>query len=180
LAPHWGRLSKATAVSGNVDRMEIILIVAMAANRVIGRGNDIPWHIPGEQRRFKAITMGHTLVMGRLTYQSIGRPLPGRKTVIVTRQQNFRATGCVVVHSLDEALAACAGEEKVFIAGGGELFRQTMPLVDVIYLTTLHREVAGDILFPVFSEEEFVMESEQVVVNEEEPYTFAVYRRRQP
>jgi len=158
--------------------MEIILIVAMAANRVIGHDNDIPWRIPGEQRRFKEITWGHTLVMGRLTYQSIGRPLPGRRTVIITRQNDYREPGCTVVHSLAEALRACADAEKVFIAGGGEIFTQSLALADAIYLTTLHREVAGDIYFPEFSEADFAKEHEEVVRNEEEPYTFAVYRRR--
>lgn len=157
--------------------MEIILIVAMAANRVIGRDNGIPWHIPGEQRRFRELTMGHSLVMGRLTYLSIGRPLPGRKTVVITRRPDYRPPGCLVACGVPEALAACAGAEKVFIAGGGEIFRQTMHLADAIYLTTLHREVAGDILFPPFSEEDFVKEFEELVDNEEEPYTFAVYRR---
>ena len=157
--------------------MEIILIVAMAANRVIGRHNDIPWHIPGEQQRFKKITMGHTLIMGRRTYQSIGRPLPGRKTVIISRCPDYTEPGCSVAHSLAEALAGCQGDEKVFIAGGGEIFVQTMAMADAIYLTTLHREVAGDIFFPEFSAEDFSKEQEEVVANEEEPYTFAIYRR---
>jgi len=157
--------------------MEIILIVAMAANRVIGRDNGIPWHIPGEQRRFKELTMGHVLVMGRLTYESIGRPLPGRKTVVISRRSDYRPSGCLVARSVQEALVACAGAEKVFIAGGGEIFRQTMQLADAIYLTTLHREVAGEVRFPAFSEDEFVKEFEELVDNEEEPYTFAVYRR---
>ena len=125
--------------------MQITLIVAMAANRVIGCDNFIPWRLPGDQQRFKQITMGHTLVMGRLTYESIGRPLPGRKTVIITRQPDYQQPGCTVAHSLAQALAACKGEEKVFIAGGGEIFRQAMELADAIILTTLHREVAGDI-----------------------------------
>ncbi|MDH3360535.1 MAG: dihydrofolate reductase [Desulfobulbaceae bacterium] len=158
--------------------MEIIIIVAMAANRTIGQNNDIPWHIPGEQQRFKKITMGHTLVMGRRTYQSIGRPLPGRKTVIITRNNDYHEPGCTVVHSLNDALQLCQSDEKVFIAGGGDIFAQTMHLADAIYLTTLHREVTGDIFFPEFSKEDFIKEKEEVVDNEEEPYTFTIYQRR--
>ena len=95
--------------------MEIILIAAMAANRVIGRDNIIPWDIPGEQTRFKKITMGHPMIMGRKTYQSIGRPLPGRRNLVLTRNKNFEADGCEVVHFLKQGFAACRGENKVFI-----------------------------------------------------------------
>ena len=158
--------------------MEIILIVAMAANRVIGRDNDIPWHIPGEQQRFKRVTMGHTLVMGRRTFESIGRPLPERKTVIITRNEDHAEPGCTIAHSLPEALEYCREDEKVFIAGGGDIFTQAMTITDTIYLTTLHREVEGDIFFPEFSESEFIKEQEETVNDEEEPYTFAIYRRR--
>ena len=157
--------------------MQIILILAMATNRVIGRNNDIPWHIPGEQQRFKKITMGHTLIMGRRTYQSIGRPLPGRKTVIITRSPDYHEPGCSVAHSLDEAFELCQADEKVFVAGGGDIYAQTLAIADAIYLTTLHRKEVGDIFFPEFSEKDFVKEEEEVVDNEEEPYTFAIYRR---
>jgi len=158
-------------------RPEIIIIAAMAKNRVIGRGNTIPWHIPGEQQRFKRLTMGHVLVMGRRTHESIGRVLPGRRTIIISRQKNFAAAGCTVVQSLDAALGLCRGDEKVFIAGGGEIFRLALPLADAIYLSILHREVAGEILFPEFSEAEFPLaESEEV--SGPAPYTFAIYRRK--
>ena len=158
--------------------MEIIIIVAMAANRTIGRDNDIPWHIPGEQQRFKHITMGHTLVMGRLTYQSIGRPLPGRKTIIITRNRNFHEPGCTIAHSMEEALELCRQDEKIFIAGGGDIFAQSLAIADAIYLTTLQREVEGDIFFPEFSKTEFIKEHEKTVTGEEETYIFAIYRRR--
>lgn len=158
-------------------RPEIILIAAVARNRVIGKENAIPWHIPGEQLRFKQITMGHTLIMGRKTHESIGRVLPGRRTIIITRQRNYQAPGCLVVHDLPAAFAAAAGDRQVFIAGGAEIFRLALPLAAALYLSILHREVEGDILFPEFSEEEFALATTETVSGSE-PYTFAVYRRK--
>jgi dihydrofolate reductase len=159
-------------------RPEVILIAAMASNRVVGRDNAIPWHIPGEQQHFKRLTMGHTLVMGRKTHESIGRVLPGRRTIVITRQRDYQAPGCLVVHDLPTALAAAAGDTQVFIAGGAEIFRLALPHADAIYLSILHREVAGDTLFPDFSTAEFPLLSQEVI-DEGEPYTFAVYRRKQ-
>lgn len=156
---------------------EIILIAAMAKNRVIGQDNAIPWHIPGEQLRFKRITMGHTLIMGRKTHESIGRVLPGRRTIVITRQQGYQAPGCLVMHDLATALAAAADDSHIFIAGGAEIFRQALPHADAIYLSILHREVAGDILFPEFSPADFPLASQEVI-DEGEPYTFAIYRRK--
>ena len=156
--------------------MKIILIAAMAKNRVIGRDNSIPWHIPGEQQRFKGITMGHTLIMGRKTFESIGRPLPGRKTVIITRNREYRAAGCLVAQNLSAAIALCPTEETVFIAGGGEIYREALPLAESIYLTVLDREVAGDTLFPEFDPQQFGAISKERTEGPE-PYTFTVYSR---
>ncbi len=156
--------------------MKIILIAAMAANRVIGKGNDIPWHIPGEQRRFKEITMGHTLIMGRKTFDSIGRPLPGRRNIIITRQRDYLAEGCEVAHSLSEAIKKCGHAEKVFIAGGEEMYVQALPMADEIYLTTIQREVEGDKYFPDFSTEDF-RQTFCETVSQPEPYTFAIFHR---
>ncbi|MBA3004784.1 MAG: dihydrofolate reductase [Desulfurivibrio sp.] len=156
--------------------MKIILIAAMAKNRVIGRANTIPWHIPGEQQRFKAMTMGHTLIMGRKTFESIGRPLPGRKTVIISRNREYQAAGCVVAPSLAVAIALCPETETVFIAGGGEIYQQALDLADSIYLTVLDREVEGDILFPEFDLKRFQKISSERVEGPE-PYTFTVFSR---
>lgn len=156
--------------------MKIILIAAMAANRVIGKDNDIPWHIPGEQKRFKKITTGHTVVMGRKTYESIGHPLPDRQNIIITRQSGYVADGCIIVQSLTEALEKCGNTDKVFIAGGGEIYAQALPVADEIYLTTLQRAVDGDRYFPEFSQEEFQQVFSETV-NQHEPYMFAIYRR---
>ena len=157
--------------------MKIILIAAMAKNRVIGRGNAIPWHIPGEQQRFKAITMGHTLIMGRKTFESIGRPLPGRKTIIISRNPEYQAAGCLVAQSLSGAIALCPKEETIFIAGGGEIYREGLALAAAIYLTVLDREVAGEILFPEFDPRQFRKLSAERVAGSE-PYTFTIFARR--
>ncbi|MFA7348790.1 MAG: dihydrofolate reductase [Desulfurivibrionaceae bacterium] len=156
--------------------MKIILIAAMAKNRVIGRGNAIPWHIPSELQRFKGMTMGHTLIMGRKTFESIGRPLPGRKTVIVSRNPEYRAPGCFVAPSLAAAIALCDAEETIFIAGGGEIYREALRLAEAIYLTVLDREVGGDIRFPEFDPNQFRAISEERVEGVE-PYTFTIFSR---
>ncbi|MCI5218239.1 MAG: dihydrofolate reductase [Candidatus Electrothrix sp. LOE2] len=131
--------------------MEIILIAAMAANRVIGRGRTIPWDIPGEQTRFKEITLGHSLLMGRKTWESIGKPLPGRRNIVVTRNPAFQAMGAEVVHSLDQGFALTKDEEKVFVIGGAQLYQLALEQADTLILTELEQEVAGDAFFPTFS-----------------------------
>jgi len=160
------------------NNAEIILIAAMAANRVIGKDNTIPWDIPGEQARFKQITMGHALIMGRKTRQSIGRPLPGRRNIVITRNPSFQAPGAQVVHSLDEGMALCSSEKKVFIIGGEQLYRLAFPLADTLILTILSEPVAGDACFPRFSQKTFALvKSEQV--DAPKPYTINTYHRIQ-
>ena len=159
--------------------MKIILIVAMAKNRVIGCGKTIPWNIPEEQQRFKKITMGHPLIMGRKTFESIGRPLPGRKTIIITRQKNYQKKGCLVSESLKQALELCKKESKVFISGGSQIYAQSMDLADEIYLTTLDREVEGDIYFPNFREDDFEITYSETV-ERPEPYSFQIFTRKNP
>lgn len=128
------------------------LVVAMAKNRVIGAGGRIPWHLPNELQLFKRVTMGHPIIMGRKTYESIGRLLPGRATVIVTRQADYRVPGALIAHSLDAAIAACGHEDEIFVIGGGELYREALPRADRIYLTTVEAEPAGDTYMPELDE----------------------------
>src|SRR5688572_33403566 len=109
----------------------------MAKNRVIGADNRIPWHLPNELKLFKSLTMGHHIVMGRKTYESINRLLPGRTTVIVTRQTDYAVPGAIVAHSIREAIAACTGADEIFVIGGADLFRETLPLADRLYLTVV-------------------------------------------
>ncbi|MFZ5775335.1 MAG: dihydrofolate reductase [Thermodesulfobacteriota bacterium] len=158
--------------------MTIILIAAMARNRVIGRDNALPWRLAGELARFKAITMGHTLVMGRRTFESIGRPLPGRKMVVVSRQPGYAAPGCLVAESLNAALALCQDDDKVFIAGGGQLYTQALPLAEEILLTILERDAEGDVFFPEFDQRRFVELSSQRVLDDSEPYLLVHLRQR--
>ncbi len=155
----------------------IILLVAMAENRVIGKNNTIPWHIPEEVAHFKRTTMGHALVMGRKTYDSIGRPLPGRSNIVISSQPDLKIEGCIMAKSLQEALnIAKDRHEKIFVIGGGEIFKQSMVLADSIYLSIIHREIPGDVFFPDFSESEFVKTfSEDVDASEH--YTFEIYER---
>jgi dihydrofolate reductase len=124
------------------------VIVAMARNRVIGADGGIPWHLPEELKRFKRITMGHHVIMGRKTWESIGRLLPGRKTVIVTRRPDLRVPGAIIAHSLDEAIAACGDDAEIFVIGGAELYAQALPRARRLYLTTVETEVAGDTVMP--------------------------------
>ncbi|TQJ17828.1 dihydrofolate reductase [Kribbella jejuensis] len=125
--------------------MTVILIAAVGQNGVIGRDNDLPWRIREDLQHFKQLTLGHTLVMGRKTYDSIGRPLPGRRTVVVTRQPDWSADGVEVVHTLEEALKY---DGTLYVAGGGEIYRQALPYADTLELTEVHQSPAGDVTFP--------------------------------
>ena len=158
--------------------MKLSAIVAMAANRCIGLGNALPWRLPADLKRFKQLTLGHTLVMGRRTYESIGRPLPGRTTVVVTRQSGYAPEGVRVAHSLEQALALAEGDE-VFIAGGADLYRQTLGTVDRLYLTRIERDYAGDTFFPEvdLSGWRLVSEEHHPATPSEPPFSFLTYER---
>jgi dihydrofolate reductase len=131
--------------------MRISIIVAVAANGVIGRGGQLPWHLSGDLRRFKRLTMGHTMIMGRRTWESIGRPLPGRRMIVVSRQADYRAGAedVEVAGNLGDALqvAAASGDSEAFVIGGAELFREALPLADRLYVTRVHATVEGDTFF---------------------------------
>ncbi|MEJ2101875.1 MAG: dihydrofolate reductase [Desulfobacterales bacterium] len=157
--------------------MKISLIAAMAANRVIGRQGIIPWKIPGEQKIFQKITLGHAVIMGRKTFESLAQPLPGRTNIIVTRQTDYRASGCVVVHDLSSAIQCCPeDEEEAFVCGGGQLYDQALPLADRIYLTVILREILGDTYFPDIPYAEFRIK-ESKTIEGVEPYRFYIYER---
>lgn len=126
------------------------LIVAMARNRVIGIDNTLPWHLPEDLKHFKQLTMGHHIVMGRKTYDSIGRPLPGRTTVIVSRDPDYAMAGCLVAHTLDEAVQMCASDDQVFFVGGTSLYEQALPLAERLYITEIQADYQGDAHFPEF------------------------------
>jgi dihydrofolate reductase len=128
--------------------MKLSLIVAMAANHVIGHDNRLPWHLPADLKHFRATTLGKPVLMGRRTWESIGRPLPGRTNIVITRNADYAAAGCVVVHSLDEALSAAGDAGEVMVIGGAELYRQALPQADTIYLTLVHGRFEGQTRFP--------------------------------
>ena len=131
------------------------LVVAMARNRVIGRDNALPWRLPADLAHFKRVTMGHPIVMGRRTYESIGKALPGRENIVVTRNAAFQAPGCTVVTSLDAAWKAAGDAREVCVIGGTSLFEETLPMADVIHLTEVEADVPGDTYFPEFDRGEW-------------------------
>lgn len=136
--------------------MIISIIAAVASNGVIGRNGGLPWHLPADLRRFREITAGHAVIMGRKTFESIGRPLPDRVNIVVSRQAAYGTAGIVVAGSLQAALALAAGEDEVFICGGGEIYRQALPLADRIYLTVLDQPFDGTVFFPEIQQDAFI------------------------
>jgi dihydrofolate reductase len=158
----------------------ISLIVAMARNRVIGANNKIPWRLPNELQLFKRLTMGHHIVMGRKTYESINRLLPGRTTVVVTRQRDYQVPGAVIAHSIGEALRACEDDEECFVIGGADLFRETLPIADRLYLTIVDAEPEGDTFMPEIDTRAWKETSSESFAADEKhayPYRFTVYDR---
>jgi len=126
----------------------ISLIVATSTKNVIGVQGDLPWRLSSDLKRFKALTMGKPIVMGRLTYESIGRPLPGRRNIVITRQRGFEAEGCDVVSSIDEAIRVAGTAAEIMIIGGGDIYRQFLPRAERIYLTRVQADIDGDVFFP--------------------------------
>jgi dihydrofolate reductase len=133
----------------------ISLIVAVSTNNVIGAGGDLPWRLSDDLKRFKAATMGKPIVMGRKTYESIGRPLPGRQNIVITRQSGFTAEGCDVVRSTAEAVEAAEGADEIMVIGGSQIYAAFLPLAERIYLTRVHTEVEGDVFFPPLKKDEW-------------------------
>ena len=160
--------------------MLISLIVAMAQNRVIGRNNQLPWYLPEDLKYFKRITMGKPVVMGRKTFESIGKPLPGRTNIIVTRNPDYRAEGIRIVNTLNEAKALCEsidvvdGTEETMIIGGAEIFAQAMTQADRLYLTQVHADVEGDAHFPEINEGDWEeLGREDFSASDSNPYDYS-------
>ena len=158
--------------------MIVSLIVAVSENGVIGKDGRVPWRLSADLKHFKQVTMGHHLILGRVTYESIGKPLPGRKMVIVTRNPEYEAPGCVVVNSLDEALelARKAQETEAFIGGGTSIYTEALPYTDRMYYTQVHAEVEGDTYFPEFDVEQWdEVDSWQHAADEKNDYSFTMW-----
>jgi dihydrofolate reductase len=128
--------------------MRVSFVVAAAENGVIGHGNQLPWRLPDDLKRFKALTLGKPVLMGRKTFESIGKPLPGRTNIVISRRSGFMLPGCVVVNSLPQALAAAAGAQELAVIGGADIYAQALSSADVIHLTRVHANIPGDAVFP--------------------------------
>ena len=131
--------------------MTVTIIAALSRNGVIGRDNRLPWHISEDLKRFKALTLGHPVIMGRRTYASLGRPLPGRDNIVVTRSKDFSAPGCRVVHSVEAALVAAGGAGEIFVIGGAAIYALALPLADRLQFTEVDAVIDGDAHFPDFN-----------------------------
>jgi len=159
----------------------ISIIVAVSTNNVIGVGGELPWKISDDLKRFKALTLGKPVVMGRLTWESIGRPLPGRQNIVVTRQADFSADGCDVVASPAAALAVAGDAEEIMIIGGSQIYDLFLPKAECLYVTRVHTEICGDAFFPAISEADWDLvnsESHGATDSNEFAFEFRLYKRQ--
>ena len=157
--------------------MRISAIAAMSRNHVIGKDNQIPWHLPADLKFFMKTTQGHHVIMGRKNYVAMGKPLPRRTNIVVTRNPFFISSGCLVVHTLEEALSIAyeQGEEEAFIIGGGEIYRLAWDLTQRIYLTTIDADIDGDVFFPEIDPHQWRCMSEEVhPADDKNPYAFTI------
>jgi len=135
--------------------MKISLIVAMASNRAIGLDNKMPWHLSADLKKFKQITMGSPILMGRKTYESIGRPLPGRSNIIISRNPQYQQTGCLVFNTINDAIASCQQHAEIFVIGGATFYQSMLPVADKLYLTEIKKEFNADTFFPEINRSEW-------------------------
>ncbi|MBQ8167602.1 MAG: dihydrofolate reductase [Lachnospiraceae bacterium] len=154
----------------------IALIVAYANNQVIGNKGYIPWKIKGEQKRFRELTTGNVVIMGRRSYEEIGRPLPNRTTIVVSNTKNYNGENCFTAKSLEEAIKM-AGDRDIYISGGARLYEEALPIVEKMYITEIDCDIEGDTYFPAFDKEQFVKEIDEVV-DGEIPYTYVTYTKK--
>ncbi|MCC2928805.1 dihydrofolate reductase DfrA [Bacillus sp. LBG-1-113] len=158
----------------------ISFIFAMDANRLIGKDNDLPWHLPNDLAYFKKVTSGHSIIMGRKTYESIGRPLPNRKNIVVTSAHDAEFPGCTIVSSIEDVLQIASDTEECFVIGGAQLYTALFPYADRLYMTKIHHQFDGDRYFPEFDESKWkLVSSEQGTKDEKNPYDyeFLVYEK---
>jgi len=151
--------------------MKISLIVAMASNRVIGINGQMPWHLSSDLKKFKQITMGHPILMGRKTYESIGRPLPGRRNIIISRNSDYQITGCEVFNTIQAAIASCSEAEELFVIGGAAFYESMLPKADFIYLTKIQKKFVGDTYFPEINQQEW-QEIERLTIDDDASVDF--------
>ena len=159
----------------------IIMIAAVAENNALGKNNDLLWHLPLDFRRFKEITSGHHIIMGRKTFESFPKPLPNRTHVIITRQKDFKHDGCIVVQDIEKAVAVCPKEDDLYIIGGGEIYKQFMHLADQLDITRVHNSFEADVYFPEIDPEIWELTSEIFNPKDEKhlfDYTFQTFGRK--
>jgi len=164
----------------NNELKNLCIAVAVGENLAIGKNNQLLWHMPADLKFFKQTTSGHTVIMGRKTFDSVGRPLPNRRNIVITRDKSLSIENVEVVHSLDEALNLTKDEEKVFIVGGAEIYRQALPKTDLLYLTTIHHDFDADTFFPSFNRSDWETISTDAHKADEKnkyDYTFEVLKR---
>ena len=158
----------------------ITLIVAVADSGVIGRDNALPWHLPDDLQRFKRLTLGKPVIMGRKTFESIGKPLPGRHNIVLTREANYRREGVTVMHGVDAAVRAAADAAEIMVIGGSDLFRLFLPRAARIHLTRVHGDISGDVMWPVLDDTWQRVESEPHAADDRHAWalTFEVWEKR--
>lgn len=160
---------------------EVVIIVALTQNRVIGRDNAMPWRLKADLARFKALTLAHPILMGRKTWESLGRPLPGRRNLVVTRDPDYRAPGAETFPGIESALAAAGAGERIFIIGGADIYRQSLALADRLLLTEIHAEIDGDAHFPALDPAQFIEVSRlphKADADNDHDFDFVEYRRK--
>ena len=161
--------------------MRLSIVVAMDGNRLIGKDNGLPWHLPADLAFFKKLTTGNTILMGRKTFDSIGRPLPNRRNIVITRNADIEITGCEVVNSIEEALSLAQGETEVMVIGGAKLYQQILPIADRLYITQIEGEFDGDTYFPTYDEKNWRQvscESHLADKKNNHPYHFIVFEKK--
>ena len=159
----------------------LTIIAAVAKNNALGKNNDLIWHLPADLKRFKEITLGHHIIMGRKTFESLGKPLPNRTTIIITRNPDYIAPGCIVVNELEEAIEAAAIDENPFILGGAEIYKQAMDYADILDLTLVHEVFEADAFFPVIDMSIWTETSRQDFKADEKnkyDYSFVQYKKK--
>ena len=161
--------------------MKLILIAAVADGGVIGRSNTLPWYLPADLRRFKRLTTGHTVIMGRKTYESMGRPLPDRKNLVISGSKDFRPAGVTVVPSMEDALKLAKDDGDVFVIGGARVFEAALPVADRLELTRVQAAIPGDVFFPPFNPADWTLATEEKHPADDRnqyPYSFQTFERK--
>lgn len=159
----------------------IIMIAAVAENNALGKNNELVWHLPNDFKRFKALTTNHYIIMGRKTFESFPKPLPNRTHVIITRQKDYNPEGCIVVDSIEKALAACPEEEDSYVIGGGEIYNLALPFADIIEITKVHHTFEADTFFPTINKNEWQLVEAETNLKDEKhqyDYTYETYIKK--